>query len=257
MNQIKVGLLGIAGAGKDTIASYLTTKLKDLSIPSTDYRFATSLKIAAESIFGSDFDQREVKEQPKEVLIKSYQLAQAFGIGGTLLSTSLYAELINKDIRVTRTEAGMYVIISPTEFQQIMGTEVLRKIDNDYHVNRLSAETAKLLYPVILIPDVRFSNELHVCDLLIYIHTNKKSLRKDHISEKLANNLQELANEYGAVSQYLKEILWYEGMISTIDNKQDEDGKYLQSQNSFCINLLAGTIQNLLMAKNKAYWKNL
>ncbi|MEX0129692.1 hypothetical protein AB2T91_21095, partial [Clostridium butyricum] len=58
----KIGLIGLAGSGKDTVAVILQEALKDIGQEFEIALFAGLLKETAKAVFGDNFDDRDVKE---------------------------------------------------------------------------------------------------------------------------------------------------------------------------------------------------
>lgn len=229
MKPITVGLIGIAGAGKDTIATFLKQGMENRGIPTSIYRFATSLKKSAEQIFGRDFDEREVKEVEKWVFITEQSLHNCFGMDRLLvcLKDCLDSKGIANEYSIT--QQGINAYLSPAKYQQLMGTEILRTIDPNYHVNRFLSQSAELPTFVTLAPDVRFINECEVCDLLVFVYTTKESQRPKHESEKLAQELTIYVDSFGEGEEYLltvQKLLALNKPIIQIDNDRLPDDTY-------------------------------
>lgn len=153
------GILGLAGAGKDTAALGI---LKDHDI--TIERLAAPLKRAAEKVFGPDFDDRSVKEVP--VLINSnpghthrYFAAEElfhelnFSLAEYRVAWRAYSEVI-----------GQLVEMSPRQFQQLLGTEVVRAARPNAFVECIQNRESDV--PAVVV-DTRFENELQDVNFLI------------------------------------------------------------------------------------------
>lgn len=253
MNKLTIGLIGIAGAGKDTIASYLSESLlNNHYLPSSIYRFATSLKHSANQLFGSDFDQREIKEVPQEIFITDESLHQSFGILDLL--PILQSALANQDIpaHYCSRSFGLYAYLSPAKYQQIMGTEVLRTINHNYHVDRFLNETNLLPTLITIAPDTRFLNECKICDILIFVHTNKESQRPDHPSEKLAQELVKYKEHSGYRSTLLDDFFKLNALILCVDNSLTPTGEYkIKDKDNQSIRMLANQAVMELEAKKE------
>ena len=102
---MRVGIIGFAGSGKDTIAKMLQEQLWEQGYCCGIERFASPLKDLARAVFGNDFDDRSVKEvlvpfthEMKQVAyseIKAIHLAarQIFGFPLGLHSIAAFALL--------------------------------------------------------------------------------------------------------------------------------------------------------------------
>ena len=172
---MKIGLVGLAGSGKDESAKIIQELLPEFKID----RYAGLLKETARTVFGDNFDDRDVKEVPVRV-------------SSTKLQASLYMLLHSLKLSV-EDELGFQNLclkhfsnvgeMSPREFQQLLGTEVGRKVNPDIWVNYIKRKDEKLI-----IPDVRFDNELVNFNILITRHPVPKG--KLHSSEVFAAELQ-------------------------------------------------------------------
>ena len=61
--SIKIGLVGLAGAGKDTAALILQRVLAEQGKHFGIDRYAALLKKCSQQVFGDNFDDRDVKEE--------------------------------------------------------------------------------------------------------------------------------------------------------------------------------------------------
>lgn len=170
---MKIGFLGLASSGKDTAAEML----RDL----TGYpikRYADELKKAAKAVFGSDFDERSVKE--KAVYIdEDHMLECTFN----MLATVMADEELNKAGELYAVHLGWRCNISPRQYQQILGTDIGRAIDPDIWTRKI-----KNFKGNCIVPDVRFPNELLDKNILMIRHDVPKGAV--HSSEALATDLQ-------------------------------------------------------------------
>lgn len=215
---MKIALLGLAGAGKDTTAE-LIHKLTnhDFKID----RFAAPLKRAAEYVFGPTFDERDEKNlqhkwrsTPKadRGVQAAYDMCQSLHFTDAELDKAgeLYFEVIDPKL-----------MLSPREYQQLLGTEVVRHVNEHAFVDRI-----KKLEGNWAIPDARFANELLDVNVFVY----KPDLEfLPHESEKLAQELQCMVQEHQPVMQLLHpqygiiRVLYNTGTIDDLES----DVKYL------------------------------
>lgn len=170
LNKIKppliIGINGLAGAGKDTVANMVLLSLqKDHGLKVKCFAFADNLKKAASNIFNVPLDffyDRELKE----VVIPYW---------------------------------GM----SPRQMTQQLGTEACRKgIRDDIWIKSLQSTITTSDVHVAFITDVRFDNEaefvLNEFGLVIQIirQGQKKIATSDHASEQplMADNITHTIN---------------------------------------------------------------
>lgn len=177
---MKIGLVGLIGAGKDTFAEYLVKHLDGYEIT----RFALPLKLLTCRIFGmtlAEVEDRVLKEQDRpfnadhaiDEVFKFLQSKLKFTDKEMDLASERYFEYF-ANIRS----------ISPRLFQQWFGTEVVRYVRpnawRDLTVNKKGNH---------IITDVRFSNEAAAMDMLIGIKRETNPERPEHASEHFAYDL--------------------------------------------------------------------
>ncbi|YP_009949045.1 dNMP kinase [Acinetobacter phage SWH-Ab-1] len=203
----KIGLIGLAGAGKDTVAVILQEALKERGQVFEIDRYAGLLKEAARQVFGENFDDRNVKEVDKFVdLYLADKIIDA--------TDYVYLKLNRSDIDLDEWNAlcqkhiDSCTWMSPRKFQQLLGTEVGRAIDPDIWVNYLKSQDRNLI-----IPDVRFGNEDVDFNILITRHPVPKG--KLHASEVYAAELQLSDNPY----DYVDYIIHNDGSIEDLKRK--------------------------------------
>ena len=171
---MRIGITGLAGAGKD-IAAEILSELSGIKVA----RYAAPLKQAALFVFGSTFDNRDTKE----VRVPFY---------GTALEDRAIEAAIELQHILFRTERErdefaerfMQIVhpqeeLSPREFQQLVGTECARAVSSTVFQEYLTRDA--------IIPDVRFKEEADVLDWLIVIDRDVPKL--NHSSEDFAWNL--------------------------------------------------------------------
>ncbi|AGC35318.1 putative dNMP kinase [Acinetobacter phage AB3] len=203
----KIGLIGLAGAGKDTVAVILQEALKDVGQVFEIDRYAGLLKEAARQVFGENFDDRNVKEMDKFV---DLSLADKI-IDAT---DYVYLKLNRSDIDLDEWNAlcqkhiDSCTWMSPRKFQQLLGTEVGRALDENIWVNYLKNQDRNLI-----IPDVRFGNEDVDFNILITRHPVPKG--KLHASEVFAAELQLSDNPY----DYVDYVIHNDGSIEDLKRK--------------------------------------
>lgn len=214
-----IGLLGLAGSGKDTAAEILQRVLLEQGFEFEIKKYAGLLKEATRLAFGDNFDDRDVKE---ERVFVTPTLADKIIDATDYIWLKLgfdhkHFELYN-DLCVKHIDSKTW--ISPREFQQLLGTEVVRAIDPDAWVKYLTGQDGNYI-----ISDVRFANELVDYNVLLWRDDYAGS--DEHLSEQLAIGCQVEVQCMDA--PYLHDYtLWNKGtleelernirfMVSTID----------------------------------------
>jgi hypothetical protein len=176
---IKVGILGLAGAGKDTFATLLQQYLTDFTID----RYAAPLKELTAKVYGctlEELEDRVFKERPQQVNRDDMLHSVYHCLDRVLLFTD--AEL-DKASELYFEHLGSASAISPREFQQRVGTDVVRAVKPAAWVDYLQNKDANLI-----VADVRFENEL--CDYNILVMRAVGVPKPTHTSEHLAWDLE-------------------------------------------------------------------
>lgn len=180
--SIKLGLLGLAGSGKDTAAEILQRVLAEQGMCFPIMKYAGLLKEATRLAFGDNFDDRDVKE---ERVFVTPELADKI-IDATdyvWLKLGLPDELFEEYNRLTIEFIDSKTWISPREFQQVFGTDVVRVIDPAAWAKYLKEQDGNFI-----VSDVRFVNEFVDYNVLLW----RTDVCQDnagvlgHSSEKLA-----------------------------------------------------------------------
>lgn len=159
---MKVGLLGLAGSGKDTAAEILQRVLREQGFEFEIKKYAGLLKEATRLAFGDNFDDRDVKEErvfvTPELADKLIDATDYICLKLGIIDEEAF-ELYN-DLCVKHIDSKTW--ISPREFQQLLGTDVVRAIDPDAWANYLKEEDGNFI-----VSDVRFANELMDFNVLL------------------------------------------------------------------------------------------
>lgn len=179
---MKLGLIGLAGAGKDTAAVIMQRILKEQTGEHyTIERYAGLLKTCAHKVFGDSFDDRDVKEVKIPVTKELHDRMLAVA-SYCCLRLGLFGDDIDLWHSLCNTHLGGLAEISPRLFQQLLGTEVGRAVDSNIWVDYLHSKDCNMI-----ITDCRFKNELVDKNILIVRHYVPAEL---HASEAFAANLQ-------------------------------------------------------------------
>jgi hypothetical protein len=140
-----IGIAGVKYSGKDTLAQYFV----DRSFIKVN--FADNLKSMLAFAFGLDLNlfydsvlKEELFEQP---MVLTENILN--NLNGWITKThqfSLSTDFVNKELK------------NPREIMQFVGTDMIRKTYNDYHVEA----TIKMMEPheYVVCSDIRFPNEL-------------------------------------------------------------------------------------------------
>lgn len=180
---MKIGLLGLAGAGKDTVAEVLQQQIPGSRIE----RYAGPLKRAAMQVFGSTFDLREVKEVP--VTVTERMMDDMIEAAIACAAEVGFSEEEENEASwrfFDKFYPGMKC--SPRLFQQLLGTEVVRAVRPSAFVERI-----KRMQGTVIVPDVRFENETLDVNVLVVRPGTRMQERPEHPSEHLAWHLTEQA----------------------------------------------------------------
>lgn len=179
---MKIGICGLAGDGKDTLAAMLLEEFKKLGVYFEIDRYAALLKEGTRQVFGEDFDNRDVKEElvfvTPELLDKMIDATDYLQ-----LKLGLNPEKFDVWNAACIKHIDSLTWVSPRLFQQLLGTEVGRSVDPDIWVNYIKNKSCNLI-----IPDVRFGNEQ--LDYNILIIRNPVPTGKVHSSEAYAVDLR-------------------------------------------------------------------
>ena len=206
---MKIGVIGLRGSGKDTAAAFIARETGFLRTA-----FASHIKQVVAQAFGIDPDCRETKEVGfefgEEGLRKLFDshcrlmisLLQVEGFG-TLRYASCVQVFDFVEFRRTFLETDGETVmqeISPRLLMQLYGTEFVRnKISKRFWVSLIKASREDLI-----LTDVRFLNEVEVCDCLLYImRDGVEPEAEPHESEALSSTMYNLLKG-GASAKDLK-----------------------------------------------------
>lgn len=177
---MQIGLIGLAGAGKDTTALIVQRVLHEQGLKFEIDRYSAPLKKAARLVFGNRFDDRDYKELPVSV------------------DTDTMIEVVHECLHALKFTAAEHeqachnffehmplsTPISPRLFQQILGTEVVRNVRKTAWVDRIRG----IKDHNVIITDVRFENEVTFSNM--FVKRFKDVPRPLHPSEHFAWDMQ-------------------------------------------------------------------
>lgn len=170
---MKIGIIGLQGAGKNTFAELLLTHLEhDFSVIGRD--FGTPLHGIAEHCGCSNL--REYKEVAVTRMYPCFDERLYTGIEQHLGGLSDNTKAAIFAYMLDALEDGGYLVrgygcdmltISPRRFMQLLGTEAGRRAREELWVDYWKDQTSG--YDFAIAADVRFHNEADACDLLIHV----------------------------------------------------------------------------------------
>lgn len=208
-----MGLLGLAGSGKDVAAEILQRVLHEQGMHFEIKKYAGLLKEATRLAFGDNFDDRDVKEErvfvtpdlaDKIIDATDYIWLKLYGDDPIAMDTYFYdfTMLCQKHI-------DSKTWMSPREFQQLLGTDVVRAIDPDAWVKYLTEQDGNYI-----VSDVRFANELVDYNVLLCRHGIADIA--EHVSEGFTRSLlQDVAH---TDAPYLHDYtLWNNGTLEELE----------------------------------------
>ena len=186
---MKVAILGLIGAGKDTFATMLQQELENSGRTFVIDKFARPLKELTSKVFNlslEELEDRVIKEFAVQVN-RDLMVEQVFHTLSTVLQFS--DEELEKASELYFEHFCSARAISPREFQQVFGTDVVRATKPSAWVDYLQSKPHD-----IIVTDCRFSNEL--CDLNYLVERFEAVSRPQHSSEHFAWDLQYVDDYY-------------------------------------------------------------
>ena len=206
---MKLGLLGLPESGKDTAALILQSVLAEQGMCFPILKYAGLLKEATRLAFGDNFDDRDVKE---ERVFVTPDLADKIIDSTDYVWLKLgfdheHFELFN-DLCTKHIDSKTWM--SPREFQQLLGTDVVRTIDPDAWVKYLTGQDGNYI-----VSDVRFINELLDFNVLCWRDTWECS-QEVHTAERLAITAQ-IEVQHGDAPYVHDYTLWNTGTLEELE----------------------------------------
>ena len=217
---MRIGLIGSAGAGKDTAAKILSD-LTGKPVVS----FAKPLHDAVIHIWGDAVLNREEKEKEQIFGERSfewfndYHMALLVKINSTqnvITERNLPKLLTLRDLFTDPATGRIQETITPRQFMQLYGTEYWRSISSNVWVNLVQDK-----YDDCIVPDVRFADEAMIFDLLIVIKRDGVAPVSSHISEELAKQFKDLWEQKEPITH------WFGGIakdLVVLENNGTIDG---------------------------------
>jgi hypothetical protein len=203
-----IGIMGLAGAGKDTVAQMLQRGLVGAGAQHVSIGgFADYLREISK-LMGLDPHKRETKETPFIIGRDDFEnrLFDAIELKLCRLlpmndRAALYAYTFDdcEKFRYDKAALYEYYSISPRQFMQTLG-EAGRKVRADFWID-LAQRKWKSLPGVVLVTDCRYANEAAVADQVLLVVRNDLEPVNPHVSEQLALSLT--LGEYSIPGQEL------------------------------------------------------
>ena len=185
---LKVGILGLAGSGKDTFASMLQEELSKLGHDFKIDRYARPIKELTADIFNLTLDELEdrvLKEAPRVVstshLLRTCSTFLLWLFQDNPEDYTVAMELLQAYF----TSNSHNTLTTVRLFQQYFGTDVVRAVRPNAWVDILQERDENLI-----VPDVRFENEL--CDYNVLLQRHQLNTRPAHSSEHFAWDLENI-----------------------------------------------------------------
>ena len=211
-----IGITGLAGAGKDTLADELEASFHGAGYTVLRTSFAEPIRNIAKGLGLYPLD-RSRKEKGVTLRFGHFELELVERITetlGDLVGEDDLCDLYAGFATVLRSRGYLttgrqdVLTISPRRFCQLLGTEGGRSVRPTFWIDVLRARIAKLGTPfpgptrckygpyahVALVPDVRFANEFDVCDTVIGIERPGAPSVESHASEAEIPTLVEVAH---------------------------------------------------------------
>lgn len=201
-----IGVMGVAGAGKDYVSGLLARKLRRAGYDVQLQRYATPLKEMCARVFGPDCENRDEKEEEGLVCIQSVDIAAYFDDPDAAMDElyHFYGErgLLDGPRHTTR----FWCWSSPRLFQQLIG-QVGRNIHPNYWVEAFNTCTRS---DFVISPDTRFDNEVSNSEFVLFVSNAEAPPVSEHYSEFLARDLQQALTYGGSFSDSVDYVVFNE-----------------------------------------------
>lgn len=214
-----VGIMGLAGAGKDTVAQMIQRGLVSVGLQHVAIGgFADYLRDIADHVGLNPF-RRETKETPHVVGRDEFENRLFDAIEHKfcrLLPMNDRAELFAftyddcEKFLTDKKSTFPYYQISPRQFMQTIGNAG-RKVRDDFWIELARAKW-DALPGIVLVTDCRFENEAAVADKIILVRRPDVPPVAEHVSEQLAAALTE-----GAVTIPGMELIDNDGTLDELE----------------------------------------
>lgn len=228
-----VGITGLAGSGKDTLAKRLKNHFdKTQGVNCHILHFADRLKdLCADlvgwdmvldsqrneslytDIFGSGVNSSGVMKYQRKHLKASFER----NLGDICSEHELY-RMLEQFYKIiikpySKGNKDGRVFITPRKLWQLVGTEVCRSVRDSVWIDAFKADSNKLMgkCTYLFVPDVRFDNEAAICDIVLGIEREDKTKLRDagtHVSEKGVSRVDfSVMNREGKLAEAVYEVI--------------------------------------------------
>lgn len=184
-----VGLTGKKRAGKDFFGQKILEGLSGNSVTGNLYilHFATPLKQIANIL---------LEGRPETIASWVAEFCNYAPFDNPRFQkrlVSVLGNVLNKHPQFRELEDG-----KPRKLLQYLGTDLFRKIDQDFWIRamRTRLQGAPGTCKIVIVPDVRFPNEAHLCNYIVRVHGGVGG--DAHASEN-----QDLRHDYFIVNEPL------------------------------------------------------
>ena len=214
---MKYLIAGLAGSGKDTFGKMLS---EELGIKTAS--FAKPIKDATLDLFGEGFDDRNKKEvcvEVNEYLLRTVAVECVEDVLGRVQTRAALREIHNTVFNAFEKffHGGVY-IISPRQFQQVIGTEVVRSFCDDAFINRIKNMDD------VIVTDCRFKNEMAGVGTarVFFVYRAGVHTVNQHVSEVMNKEINDLVEANIGLQKLFH--IQYDGVgIVVVDNSGSLD----------------------------------
>lgn len=193
-----IGITGLAGHGKDTLALSLGAALGSFEI----ITFADPIRATAAALGLCIYD-REKKELPATIRFEHFELTLIEALVSRLeeyVGEEDLCELYSQFATILRSQGYVttgrqdVLEITARRFCQLLGTEAAHPIRRSFWIDVFRARVAKSRAKYVIASDVRFKPEALVCDVVIGVRRPGVFPVESHASEKEIPGLVEGAD---------------------------------------------------------------
>ena len=216
-----IGIMGLSGAGKDTVAAMLQRGLVGAGLKHVVIGgFADYLRTISKAV-GLDPFNRDLKEVPHIISAPEFQdrvYAASEEAFCRLLSekdrSALWAYLFDKldeqFLRDGEHYSGGYYEVSPRQFMQTLGMSG-RKVRDTFWIE-LAQRKWRGQQGIVLVTDCRFWNEAAIAEKVLIVVRKNVLPVSAHVSEKLSWDLTN-----GIVSIPGQELIYNDGSLEDLE----------------------------------------
>jgi len=199
---------GKSQAGKDTVCSYMKSKLDDSEV----YHFADYLKEICSNLFNIPMEHINGSNEDKNRLTSVDWKDLPFSLTQT---QNVYMKTKNANFYDGSSEK-----MSIRNVLQVFGSDICRNMDNDCWVNACKSRIERDAPSYALIADARFPNEIDAFPNAIVIRLLRNPLDNKHVSEIALDDYH---------FEKLKKILILPNSDMTIQSQNETCLAYLKS----------------------------